>query len=130
MSCLIYLACRFSRRHEMQGCRADLLRAGFTVTSRWIDLKEKVEADARQCADIDVADIKLADIIISFPDPARAYASRGGHFFEEGYAFASGKPVIIVGNRSHVFHHLCEFFPTWPQAFSALLRREQLQLAA
>jgi hypothetical protein len=43
----IYFAARFSRRYECQGYRADLLRAGHTVTSRWIDLREEVESHAR-----------------------------------------------------------------------------------
>jgi nucleoside 2-deoxyribosyltransferase len=128
MSTNIYLAAPFRKRFALQGIRADLLRGGFTVVSRWLDLKEENEADAFQCAHVDIEDIKLSDTLISFPDPARAHASRGGHFFEEGFAYGLGKRVIVVEHRTHIFHNLCEFFPTWPQCFSALTR--PLRMAA
>jgi nucleoside 2-deoxyribosyltransferase len=100
------------------------------VTSRWIDLAVEIEADARKCARVDLEDIEAADTLISFPDPPRSTNTRGGHFFEEGYGYARGRRVIIVGNRSHIFHRLSavEFFPTWPEALRALTPR--LRLAA
>ena len=104
----------------MQGVRADLQRAGHIVTSRWIDLAKEVEADALKCAFADTEDIEAAEILIGFPDPPRSTSSRGGHFFEEGFADALGKRVVIVGHRSHIFHHLFEFFPSWQQALEAL----------
>jgi nucleoside 2-deoxyribosyltransferase len=118
----VYLAARFSRRFEMQGYRADLQRAGFVVTSRWIDNSDDDDANALRCGRIDIEDIELADILIAFPDPPRSTNSRGGHFFEEGYAHGLGRRVIVVGNRSHVFHYLPEltFFETWPKAVKAL----------
>jgi hypothetical protein len=36
-------------------------------------------------------DIDCADTLIGFPDPPRSTNSRGGHFFEEGYAHALGR---------------------------------------
>jgi nucleoside 2-deoxyribosyltransferase len=124
----VYLAARFLRRYELQGYRADLQRAGHTVVSRWIDLAEEVEADARKCARVDLEDIELADTLISFPDPPRSTNTRGGHFFEEGYAYARGRRVIIVENRSHLFHRLSavEFLPTWPEAIRALTPQRRL----
>ena len=114
----------------MQGHRGDLQRAGHAVTSRWIDLVRETEADAAKCARVDIEDIETADTLIGFSDPPRSTSSRGGHFFEEGYAFARGRRVIIVGHRSHVFHFLpaLEFYPTWPEALRALA--PSLRLAA
>src|ERR1700682_4364514 len=97
----VYWAARFSRRFEMQGYRADLQRAGFVVTSRWIDNSDGDDANALRCGRIEIEDIELADILIAFPDPPRSTNSRGGHFFEEGYAHGLGRRVIVVGNRSH-----------------------------
>jgi nucleoside 2-deoxyribosyltransferase len=118
----VYLAGRFSRRFQLQGVRADLQRAGHCGTSRWIDLREEVAADAAKCARIDIEDIEAADVLISFPDLPRSTNTRGGHFFEEGFALATGRRVIVVGYRSHIFHHLPEvaFFPTWSEALKAL----------
>jgi hypothetical protein len=33
---------------------------------------------------------------------------------------STARGLIIVGNRSHVFHHLHEFYPTWQEALRAL----------
>jgi nucleoside 2-deoxyribosyltransferase len=126
MSNTIYLAAAFRKRFLLQGCRADVLRAGFTVVSRWIDLKEENVAEALQCAHDDLDDIKLADILIAFPDPPRTTNSRGGFHFETGFAAALGRRVIVVGSKSNIFHELFEFFPTWPQACSALAREQRL----
>jgi hypothetical protein len=84
-----YLAGRFSARFALQGRRADLSRIGIGTTSRWLDLKHENESEALACAKIDVADIELADMLISFPTPSRSQPpSRGGFCWEQGYATA------------------------------------------
>jgi hypothetical protein len=128
VSIYCYHAGRFRDRFRLQGVRADLPRIGIQTTSRWLDLKEENEADAAECAKIDIQDIECADMLISFPWPARAQPpSRGGHSYEEGFAVASGKRVILIENRVHVFHHLMEFFPDWGSCL-ATLRDEQPKL--
>jgi hypothetical protein len=124
MTSSIYLAAAFRHRYRMQGIRADIQRIpGLMCTSRWIDNETDDERDALKSARIDLEDIELADTLIGFPDPARSVNSRGGHFYEEGYSHAMGHRVIIIQNRSHVFHQLHEFYPTWGECLD-VLRRE------
>jgi nucleoside 2-deoxyribosyltransferase len=128
---MIYLAARFSRRYERQGYRADLQRAGHIVTSHWIDLNEENEADAANCARIDIENLDAADTVIALGDVARSNASRGGHHFEAGYALASGHRILLVGHREHVFSYLpeIEFHPNWESCL-ATLKAERPKLAA
>jgi hypothetical protein len=130
-----YLAGRFRHRYLLQGHRAELARIGIQTTSRWLDLKEEIEADATICAKIDAEDIRLASVLISFPEPSRSLPpTRGGHFWEEGYAYALGKRVIIVANRVHIFHHLpdVEFYQSWHECLIVLRQgqRPALKLVA
>jgi hypothetical protein len=125
-----YLAGRFSKRFELQGVRADLQRLSHICTSRWIDVETEDEAELRERALMDIEDIRLADTLIAFHDPPRTPPSRGGHFFEEGFAHALGRRVILIGARCHVFHHLIDFdfFESWPEALSVL--RDPLNMGA
>ena len=97
----IYLSARFGQAEEMRNVRAELTKLGHTVTSRWIDglLKENAEA-ARQ----DLEDIRQADAVLLFTDHTPSY--EGGRHFETGYAYAAGKPIVIVGPRLNIFHYL------------------------
>ena len=124
----VYLAAKFSRRYEMQGYRADLLRAGHVCTARWIDLAEEVEADALQCARVDLEDLDIADTVIAFTDPPRSTNSRGGHHVEFGHALAQGKRMILVGHRENIFGHLTEveFYAEWQEALRALTPQRRL----
>jgi hypothetical protein len=122
-----YFAARFSRRFELQGYRADLLRIGHEVTSRWIDDagREDELEDPRGCAVRDMRDIEIADGIIAFLEIPRT-ATRGGRHVEFGIAAAEGKRLIAVGpERENVFYHLpeVEFFENWPAALATLAAR-------
>jgi len=72
----------------------------------------------------DVRDVQAAEIVISFTEPPRSTASRGGRHVEFGYALAAGKRVWVVGYRENVFHWLAnvEFFECWETARDALGR--------
>jgi hypothetical protein len=100
-----YLAGRFRHRFALQGCRADLARIGIQTTSRWLDLKEEDESQAAACAKVDMQDIEISALLISFPEPARSQPpTRGGSFFKEGYALALGQRVIVIQHGAHIFH--------------------------
>ena len=129
----IYLAARFSRRHECQGYRGELQRIGLIVTSRWIDNHSDDEADPLKCARIDLEDLDAAEIVIAYGDEPRSNRSRGGHHVEFGYGLAQGKQIILVGHRENVFNYLpeVEFYPTWSDCLEALkAERPRLKLAA
>jgi hypothetical protein len=52
----IYLAARYSRREELCGYRTDLERAGFTVTSRWLNGEHQI-TDAGMAAPAEPDDV-------------------------------------------------------------------------
>ena len=129
----IYLASRYSRFPEMQSYRSELERAGFSVTSRWINGGHQMdsagmstqagEVNRMQFAQEDYDDLCSADCVISFTEEPRTMSnSRGGRHVEHGMAIALGKRVIVVGHRENIFHCLpqVEFFPTWEDAQAAL----------
>lgn len=127
----IYLAARYSRYKEMQAYAVDLERAGYTVTSRWIQGAHRVEdgelsgeaAEEKriQFAQEDFDDLLNADCCISFTEPPRSSNSRGGRHVEFGIALAMNKLVIVVGTRENVFHCLPQvrFYSTWVEALAA-----------
>jgi len=117
----IYLASRYSRISELNDYKTDLEALGHTVTSRWLGGDHHLSEvyapkKARRFAVDDISDIDAADCLIQFPDEAREPStSRGGQHTEFGYALGTGKRIIIVGFRQHVFHYLpgIEFYETW-----------------
>ena len=129
----IYLAARYSRQRELLGYATELLDLGHQITSRWIQGNHQV-TDAElselefavvkrmQFASEDLEDLLLADYCISFTEPPRSNASRGGRHVEFGLALGTAKRVLVVGHRENVFHCLpaVEFFATWPEARDAL----------
>lgn len=125
----VYLAARYSRRRELAGYAEELADLGIEVTSRWLTGQhetppEGVPIDSPEhlawCADDDLTDIGIADVLVAFTEPEGSVAGRGrgGRHFEMGYAAASEKHVLIVGHRENVFCHLplFGFAPDWEGA--------------
>lgn len=140
MSFRVYLASRFSRLPELNQYRIELAREGIEVTSRWllgghewegVDDDQIPPEHAMRFAQEDLQDILRSDAIVCFTEPARSGPSRGGRHVEMGYAYAMGKPVIVVGHRENVFYTLpdMQFCPTWEDAFHLLVNGAIASLA-
>lgn len=136
----VYLAARYSRREELCVYRKQLQDIGFRVQARWLDGKHQIadngtpigdngealvesnhpDADILRSkfAQDDLEDVAGADIVISFTEPPRSNANRGGRHVEYGIALATNKRVIVVGYRENIFHWLpcVEFCRTWEEA--------------
>lgn len=56
-------------------------------------------------ADIDVYDIKRADMLVFFSQDPKVPGVRGGRHVEFGIAHALGKTVVVVGPRENIFHY-------------------------
>ncbi len=110
----IYLAARYSRRDQLRELATELRRMGHTITSRWLETKwvnrpndsSTAPPEYReQYAQIDMEDVKAADMVINFTE-APGDGSRGGRHVEYGLAVAWGKGLVVVGHRENLFHHL------------------------
>jgi hypothetical protein len=142
----IYLAARYSRREELCAYRTDLQNFGYLVQARWLDGGHQisdtgnpigehgealVEGDdgsmssmaallRAKFAQDDFEDVSMAQVIISFTEPPRSTASRGGRHVEFGIGLGrADKPrLIVVGHRENIFHWLprVEFAETFGDA--------------
>lgn len=88
---------------------AYLLRQnGITITARWIheDFKtQNTPALLREWAIKDLEDVAAADILLAFNSEEFRHKGTGGRHVELGYAIALGKPILLYGARTNVFHH-------------------------
>lgn len=143
----VYLASRYERREELCGYRASLEALGHVVTSRWLNGTHQLTNEGKRLGDAgvalieapsdatrdalraefaqqDLADIRRADIVMSFTDPKEAgklYA-RGGRHVEFGYALALPRRQMLVGPRENLFHWCpcVEVYATFEDAVEAL----------
>lgn len=146
----IYLAARYSRREELCLYREQLRSIGHDVQARWLDGEHQinesgapignqgealVEGDAGGTSEEasalrskfaldDWEDVNAAELVISFTEPPRSKANRGGRHVEYGIALANKARVIVVGHRENIFHWLpqVEFYETWQQARESVER--------
>jgi hypothetical protein len=122
----VYFAARYSRREELNLHRAELEALGFEITSRWLATEPRVrseytDADWRELALLDQEGVLAADTLVCFSEPPEA-GGNGGRHVEVGMALASGRRVIVIGRREHIFHHLpeVEVVSSWAEAMRLL----------
>ncbi len=150
----IYLASRYSRRLELCGYREQVEALGHTVTSRWLNGKHQisdsgvpigdegeqlVEGDDGSSSDCaaqlrvhfaqeDLEDVRAADCVISFTEPPRSSASRGGRHVQFGVALQEGgKFLVVIGHRENIFHWLpgVMFYQDWAECLDSLKAARQ-----
>lgn len=109
----VYLAGRFSRRHEFRQFADALSAAGHEVTSSWLysdDLHANLGGfhsySAASAAERDLADVRAATVCIAFTEEPERRQGRGGRHVEVGVAIAIGLKLIVVGDPEHIFHLL------------------------
>lgn len=114
----VYIAARFSRRHEANALARALMGRGYSITSRWVLPEadhvlptgisaQAADAERRRFAMEDVEDVLACDWCISLMEEPRSN-TRGGRHIEFGIALGLGKRLTIIGPRETVFHHLDE----------------------
>ena len=126
----IYIAARFSRRHEANRLARWLMKRGHTITSRWVKPEtdhvletglsaQAADVERRRFAMEDCVDVRACDWMISLMEEPRSN-TRGGRHIEFGIALGLDKRLTIIGPRETVFHHLdqVEHFAT-VEAFCA-----------
>ena len=120
MSLKVYLAASFSRQAEMRLVAARLVDVGVEITSRWLFENQGMKhGNARRkfmmrCALTDLEDIRAGDVFVRFSDDLTSplvpsHLATGARMGETMYAYALGRPVIIVGGHQNVFDFLSSF---------------------
>lgn len=116
----VYVAAKFTRRLEMREVADRLWKAGFEITSTWLQEVARLPWMThgefwRKLAIKDLCEVAAADIILL---DTHMPSNTGGK--ENEYGFALGqwhhKLLFIVGPKRNVFHELCDRqFDTWDE---------------
>ena len=110
----IYIAARWQDRDRAKAMAKMLTNNGFKITSGWLGRgglathhkNQTFEEANRIVAKRDIRDLQKADILVALLPKKYSKKGTGGRHFEFGFAFATYKPIVIVGHRSNVFHYL------------------------
>lgn len=123
---LIYLAAPYKRRAEVLQLAAYLKDDGITTSSRWAYWTEEEHTEELNALK-DLADIQRAGAFVLLNPKEWLTEGQGGRHVEFGFAHAIGKPILIVGERTNVFHYLpgVAQYPTLQQNYG-LVRAIQL----
>lgn len=105
----IYIACPYPERDYAIAVMHALEARGVTVTSRWLKAPDDL---ADEHARKDLADVDACDWLLALNPSAYHNAGTGGRHVELGYAIARGKRVMLVGERSNIFHYLSDLWWT------------------
>ena len=99
----VYVAAPWVRREEARESAQRILAAGHTIVSRW--LREHGDStDPRVLAheaQVDYEDVVDSDVLVLIN-----LEKSEGKSVETGIAIGAGLPVIVVGERSNIFHYL------------------------
>ena len=120
MTLKIYLAARFGRHHEIEDNARNLEKEGYYVVSTWhtperIAVEPELVDDAdysipyaagTRVAFQDLEELRTADVVLAFTEPARSAYGRGGRHIEAGIALGMGKILVAIGYRENVFYCL------------------------
>jgi len=111
----IYIAGPYELRERAIALMQSLEARGFEVTSTWLRERENdaTHEDRRRAADLDIADVRRADVLVAWTRHCGAKEPRGT-LFEAGIAVGEGKPVLWVGDIAapHTWwkRHECIFY--------------------
>lgn len=103
---VVYLAAPWADRAEAREVRDIITSHGIEVNSRWLDTHHTTEEEAThevlsKEALNDVEDVLNCDILMLWNTQKSE-----GKAVETGMALIAQKGIILIGDRSNVFHHL------------------------
>lgn len=104
----VYIAAPWQMKQYAAKLADALADLGYLITSTWFNsaLVEDETDDA--IARTDLRQIDACDTLIFINPHAWATKGTGGRHFETGYAYKSGKRIVLVGARTNCFHNLSE----------------------
>lgn len=97
----LYVAAPWADQASGRAVRAALTTAGFVVQARWLDLNQQASHDLADQARVDWDDLCGAEGLVVVNTRLSE-----GKAVETGIALARGIPVVVIGARTNVFHHL------------------------
>jgi len=105
MKTAVYIAGRTEDQAVAVTLRERLARHGIACTSTWLG-PNGIIPDLKKAALICLQDIARADAVV-IVNPEKVHRTgTGGRHTEVGIAIGTGKPVVVIGKRENVFHHL------------------------
>ena len=122
----VYLASRFTNRNFVKAFASKVLTMRCTARDPHIEFVQTWTEEPvltvmesglqKELAYRDLHDLDEADAIFILTEGCELVP--GGMHFEAGYAYASGKRIVVIGPRVNVFYHLgdVEWYPS-VQAF-------------
>lgn len=103
----IYLAAPYQMREAAKAFALVLAGVGVGCTSRWV-FDDGAAAINDDWARKDLTDVRRADALVALNPAEWAQTGTGGRHVEFGYAVALQKPILVVGVRTNIFHHLSD----------------------
>ncbi len=109
----IYVAASVHNQNQAIRLALRLIRAGFVVTSRWLDFDFSTTvtedpwkySNSRERHETwgvrDIEDVAAADTLVLLANVA---SSSGGYHVELGLALGQNKNVLVIGDRKNVFY--------------------------
>lgn len=99
----VYIAAPYPVRERAATMMRVMELKGIEVTSRWLKAPDTMgDEHARK----DLEDVAAADVLLALNPEDWGDKGTGGRHVELGYALALGKPILLVGERTNIFHHL------------------------
>jgi len=102
----VYLAAPWTHRDFAPAWAKAFTDAGHTITLPWWEHPETDKPEELQnCAIDDFTAVVRADVLVLFNTQLRG-SETSGKAVETGIALAHIKPIILIGERTNVFHHM------------------------
>lgn len=100
----VYLAAPWELQGDVRALRDALVDAGIHSVARWLDADSNTYTEewASNC----FWDIQRCDVLMLWNPESWGRIGTGGRHVEVGLALALEKPVILLGARTNIFHHL------------------------
>ncbi len=109
----IYVSATFARMMEARQIAERLIAEGHEITSTWVyqvlpNQNNPVQpGKAKEYGDRDLEETLKSTLLIQLTgDPKDIVPTGGGRHIEFGIALAKQIPIIIIGPRENVFHHI------------------------
>ncbi|HEX4347590.1 MAG TPA: hypothetical protein VHZ73_08460 [Vicinamibacterales bacterium] len=97
----VYIAAPFELQARARAYAAFLDEAGIEVIARWLGTADENSA---LWADRCLEDVDRVDVLIALNPPGWERTGTGGRHCEVGAALKAGKPVVVIGVASNLFH--------------------------